>query len=104
MEKYLISLMLLFSLPAVAEEHMIEISIPAQCLREDLFSEVMANNKELPFVHGQSTRRLDNKVYANPLVMFLDPKLKEWSLVERIGGYYCFISAGIELKPVDTNR
>lgn len=104
MEKYLISLVLLLSLPAIAKEDMFNISIPAQCLREDIFDAVMAKNKELPFVQGQSVRLLENKIYTNSLVMFLDPTLKEWSLVEQIGGYYCFISIGIKLKPVDNNR
>lgn len=76
-----------------------EVRLPVVCVNQKLFLETVDEFEELPFIRGLSTRDGAD----NSLVVFLSPKTKTWSIVEKVGNRYCILAVGEGMEPVPSD-
>jgi hypothetical protein len=99
MQRYLIAVVfiVLAVLPLFAlAEDVVEVRLPVACVSQKLFLSTVNEYEELPFVRGISTRDGGD----NSIVLFLNPREKNWTIVERSGTRYCILAVGEGMEPV----
>jgi len=91
---------LLLTQPALAVEKEV-VQMPVYCMSEKEMDRILSKHGEVSFVGGTSTRVLEGgKRQHHPIILFVNPDTRTWTLVERAGEYYCAISLGEDLVPI----
>lgn len=102
MRKFLASLALTVGLthPSIASE-VIQIDTKLTCVSWETLNEALEKYGEIPFVNMTAYRALrNNDVMSLPTVMFVNPKTKSYTLVEKFSEQlYCVVSIGEQVSP-----
>lgn len=103
MAKYLISLFLLVPLTSFAQT-VTTVKFPIDCLNENDASLVLDKFGEVALLEALSSRTVNDKDFKHPLIIFMNPKTKSYTMLERIGNdesnfKYCIIAVGPTIKP-----
>ena len=77
---------------------------PAVCVDAESLSKTMDEFQELPFARGVSNSLGDPEALPRSLVVFMNPKTRTWTIVERVNpDQYCIIAVGGGFEPVPTD-
>lgn len=95
----------MFTAQARAEpREAIKAMYPVVCVNAATLSETMNEFKELPFARGLSNNLNNAEAPPTSLVIFMNPKTKTWTIVERVNSdQYCIIAVGNKFEPVPTD-
>lgn len=102
LKKVLTSLALIFGLIhiSIASEPK-QIDTKISCTSYEILNEVLEKYGEIPFVSMTAYRVVGSgRVVAHPAIMFVNPKTKSYTIVEKFSdALYCIVSTGEELSP-----
>lgn len=102
MRKFLASLALTVGLihPSIASE-ILQIDTKLSCASWERINETLEKYGEIPFVNMNAYRALRNNDVMNlPAIMFVNPKTKSYTLVEKFSDQlYCVVSIGEQVSP-----
>jgi len=97
MEKYLAALVFV-SLPAFSQE-IITVPIDAYCVTKDHMAEILAEHEEKALMVGVSVRNVNNTEVTSPMVIFVNPETRSFTIAEKVNDRYCVVGMGEKLKP-----
>lgn len=102
-QKTLASLVLTVGLihPSIASE-IVQFPTHLFCLDQETLTSTITEFEEIPFAGGVATREVAGAgMVTNNLVIFVNPKTKTWTIVERFSkDLYCVISIGDGFRPL----
>ena len=87
--------------PSIASETILTVSFEAVCISEKSLSQLVDKFKEDPMLTMVSVRETSNNNFDTiPAVLFMNPKTKTWTMVEKVAGnLYCVIGTGEQVRP-----
>jgi hypothetical protein len=98
MGKKLLSTLLF--LPALAIAQVDYVQFETVCVSKKMLDETVAKHGEKPFVIAVGHRLVDEKKVFHPVIMFMNPNTKTWTLVERIEpDTFCVVGVGSKMEP-----
>jgi len=98
MGKKLLSTLLF--LPALAMGQVEYVNFETVCVSQKMLEESMMKHGEKPFITAVGHRLNGDKRAFHPVVMFMNPNTKSWTLVERIEpNTFCIIGIGTKMEP-----
>lgn len=97
MEKYLAALAFV-ALPVQAQE-VVNVPIDAYCISKDHLTQILSEHEERAMLIGVSVRNVNNREVAVPIVLFVNPDTKSFTMTEKVNDRYCVIAMGEKLSP-----
>ena len=98
MGKKLLSTLLF--LPALAIAQVEYVNFETVCVSQKMLEESMTKHGEKPFITAVGHRFVGDKKVFNPVVMFMNPDTKSWTLVEKVEpNSFCVIGVGTKMEP-----
>lgn len=86
--------------PSIASEEEVYFVTEFPCVSLEQLSRVLEKHKEEPFLHGSSRREIAGKIVSIPMVIFVNPKTKTWTMIETYGkDIYCAAGLGQKISP-----
>ena len=77
---------------------------PAVCVDAESLSKTVDEFQELPFARGLSNSLGNAEAPPLSLVIFMNPKTRSWTIVERVNpDRYCIMAVGSGFEPVPTD-
>lgn len=101
LKKILASLALIVGIihPSMASEEIV-FATEFPCISLEQLSSILERHKEEPFLHGTSSREIAGKIVSIPMVIFVNPQTKTWTLIEKYGkDIYCAAGLGRKISP-----
>ena len=97
MIKILLSTLLF--LPALAIAQVEYVNFETVCVSQKVLEETVAKHGEKPFVTAVGHRLSGDRKLFHPIVMFMNPDNKSWTLVEKIDNLFCIVAVGTKIEP-----
>jgi hypothetical protein len=97
MEKYLAALAFV-TLPVQAQE-VLNVPIDAYCIIKDHMARILAEHQEKPMLVGVSVRYVNGNEISVPMVVFVNPETKSFTIAEKVNDKYCVVALGEKLSP-----
>ena len=98
MGKKLLSTFLFVPALAMAEAEVIHFE--SICADLETLENTVTKFGEKPFITAVGHRQIDNKKVYHPVVFFMNPETKSWSIVEKLNeDTYCMIALGSKMQP-----
>jgi hypothetical protein len=90
----------LLFLPALAIAQVEYVHFETICIDQKMLEETTAKHGEKPFITAVGHRLVGDKKVFHPVVMFMNPNTKSWTLVERVEpNSFCVIGVGTKMEP-----
>ena len=89
----------LLFLPALAIAQVEYVNFETVCVSQKVLEETVAKHGEKPFVSAVGHRLSGDRKLFHPIVMFMNPDNKSWTLVEKIDNLFCIIAVGTKIEP-----
>lgn len=99
MEKYLVSLILIFSGTTIAQENVETLSAPIICTSSTRISEMLTEYNESPALAGYIVRETPYGYRDNQFILYINPDTRSWTLIEKINDLYCMSASGHSIAP-----
>lgn len=100
MNRFMIALAATFIVTGAAQAQSDTTYFDAQCANGDDLNSVMARYQEQPMLGAISVRGSDPVHVMVPVVLFMNPETRTWTLVEQHAeDHYCVIAAGRGIAP-----
>lgn len=97
MEKYLAALAFV-TLPVQAQE-VLNVPIDAYCVTKDHMTGILAEHQEKAMLIGVSVRNVNGNEVSVPMVVFVNPETKSFTIAEKVNDRYCVVALGEKLSP-----
>lgn len=97
MEKYLAALAFV-TLPVQAQE-VLNVPIDAYCVTKDHMAGILAEHQEKAMLIGVSVRNVNGNEVSVPMVVFVNPETKSFTIAEKVNDRYCVVALGEKLSP-----
>ncbi len=90
----------LLFLPALAIAQVEYVHFETICISQKVLEETITKHGEKPFITAVGHRLVGDKKVFHPVLMFMNPDTKTWTVVERIEqDSFCVISVGSKMQP-----
>ena len=89
----------LLFLPALAMAQVEYVNFETICVSQKMLEETVAKHGEKPFVTAVGYRLAGDRKLFHPVVMFMNPDTKSWTLVEKIDNSFCIVAVGTKIEP-----
>ena len=98
MGKKLLSTLLF--VPALAIGQVESVHFETVCVSQKILEESITKHGEKPFITAVGHRMVGNRKVFHPVVMFMNPDTKTWTVVERIEpDSFCIVAVGSKIEP-----
>lgn len=97
MEKYIAALAFV-TLPVQAQE-VVSVPIDAYCVTKNHMTGILAEHQEKAMLVGVSVRNINGNEVSVPMVVFVNPETKSFTIAEKVNDRYCVVALGEKLSP-----
>jgi hypothetical protein len=99
MEKYLISLFLMFSGTSIAQDDIQTLTAPIICTSAAKIGEMIIEYDEKPALAGFLIRETPFGYIDNQFILYINSNTRSWTLIEKINDMYCMAASGHSISP-----